>query len=908
MDMKKFICKFVFVFCVVQFIAFNVFTINAATQIGAVAELEVDEEIDCSLVGDLNITAYGKAENLKWSFEPTGGTLSDAWRYTWIDASTKKVLGTSRVLEIDVVDKSMVIVAECTYLDVDGTTVLFHKMYNINITILPEPSCTLNGDLNVAAYRKAENLKWSFEPSGGTPTGWRYSWTDTSTESVLGTAQVFQLASVDKSMVIKADCIYVENEGEKVIFKKSYIITITITAEASCDLSGDKSAYAYVKTENLRWEMIPTGGYTSGWTYVWVEVGTGNILGREKILNLPTYTNQSATDMIVKVRGVATNKGDDGKTVFEKTFDDIVVTIFPTATSELVCNDPLVYQETTQPITCTAKSSGGNSNGWNYKWTYQGGTSTGSTFTIPSFTNTTDEKMTRTAQVEITNQLPGGKVVYKNIKSVDVVVYATPFVITESEYTGFQGYPGEVKLTLGGFETDSKWEFVWEYQGNKTVSTQPTFSFEFPTGETLSPITTNISVTATNKIGDRSLNVRNGIQTLKCVAYSQGKIEKNPIDSTNVYAGSKVVLSVNALGGNPSGWKFAWTDNGKPVGDESNVLNTYISNESNSPTIHTFSVTGTNHINTSSQTTSSSATFEDITIWPICHFPDKFLLYDDCRGCYSDTYAIREGNTFTLKTGDATGGYIVGGVSNNNYLWQLNVKESNKQMMSAPAVLHTTDITQLTGMYPCRLSISNVGPSGKVWDSMSFSHDITIYKRPKTPDYLKVMGNGSACTYVTELHISDDQMIVADYYLVFGYVDQSGISHDAAPIEQEMGTLRWCTFEKDVFSNTSNKFYVYSLWIYEDGSEVTSGKRYVNSVDDLWDGSVFASESRSVPSTDDSGSTTDVQDVEADNFDDVRIYSLDGQLFNDTSHLRPGIYIKVQSNGLEKKSSKFIVK
>ena len=120
--------------------------------------------------------------------------------------------------------------------------------------------------------------------------------------------------------------------------------------------------------------------------------------------------------------------------------------------------------------------------------------------------------------------------------------------------------------------------------------------------------------------------------------------------------------------------------------------------------------------------------------------------------------------------------------------------------------------------------------------------------------------------------LSDDMLSSLGYSFIYGYTDGEGMKHELTTTTQ-----RYCHIDPATYTDSSNRFWAYALWTYEDGSVVSSGLRYLDgSVDENFDASVF---NGTYSQGSRSGSS-------------VAIYTLDGHYMgDDLDRLAPGIYI-----------------
>ncbi len=112
--------------------------------------------------------------------------------------------------------------------------------------------------------------------------------------------------------------------------------------------------------------------------------------------------------------------------------------------------------------------------------------------------------------------------------------------------------------------------------------------------------------------------------------------------------------------------------------------------------------------------------------------------------------------------------------------------------------------------------------------SVSATCTVTVNSRPETPRELLRKGNGSSCTFIAMMGLSDPELSAQGYNFVFGYMDAQAISKVIANT-----TARYCHTNAAVYNNPQNDFWVIAYWTDESGETVWSQRRHLDgTVDD----------------------------------------------------------------------------
>lgn len=347
-------------------------------------------------------------------------------------------------------------------------------------------------------------------------------------------------------------------------------------------------------------------------------------------------------------------------------------------------------------------------------------------------------------------------------------------------------------------------------------------------------------------------------------------------------SGTPVNMAVYAQGGEPAGWSYEWTKNGTTV-SETSELNITAINDTETVIAETYRVKVENEID---KVVILSEVFDFVVqIYPAVELTNDDFEITISTGTGSSNKA-REGNTITLSAATPSGGNPQGW----EYEWtsaQGPIGEG--ETIETIATMSAGESMEVESTN-YEVTVTNYGPEGDTWAQFNTGATIEVYRRPATPLLLLKKGDGASHTFIAMMPISDAQMELLNYYLVYGWTDTDGNENI---IEQT--NLRYCHTEADVYDNTSNRFWVYSVWYYNDGSVVTSGRRYLDgSVDEDFDASTF-----------DGNGVGQGQERKSRS----AVFTIDGHYVgSDLSKLQPGIYIRTSEVAGEVKTQKIYVR
>jgi len=351
-------------------------------------------------------------------------------------------------------------------------------------------------------------------------------------------------------------------------------------------------------------------------------------------------------------------------------------------------------------------------------------------------------------------------------------------------------------------------------------------------------------------------------------AFPRPEINPALTDSTNiiwskdnrvdVYAGGKPENNVNFKynhinDGYPEGWACTWT-----VVDNNNGVDSYITKAtewSYVPTAEAGSEEKTIKVHIENRIGNNKGLVKEyeypIKVWRKTDFPDILKITDkenilrdeNNQFVYDIEGAIKKGREisssdviFQTRDGNHISGVIEsmmhGYIDNNSYKYKWNRIESGaknteveNELTWETDVLYSPDNNSEKGIITLEyeLEMINLGPYGNTWDCKKIPYEIKIYNKPKTPTSIIQKGDGTSHTMTATASISDQDLQGHEYYLVFGYTDEDGKEHDFSSRQQlTPGQVRWSA-QFDNQQQMKNA-YVYAVWKYGDGVEISSGK------------------------------------------------------------------------------------
>ncbi len=826
----------------------------------------------------------------------TSGGNPEGWEYSWkVDGYEKN---TDQIFNYDVVyrdygkyqDTHVITLSAANYAsEVDGKQELYSKNdYSYNVTVYPRPYYkVINGMQEIEVHENGytaqldtiemyvgETVEFSFTTHDGFPNGWTQEWRCLG--KTLGNQSTLQYkAETEGTFNIYAhitNTVTQPDDSQNVWFYRVQKYPIIVhprpiayfaDTHASNDslnvLTGDSITLTVVQ-DNIDYSQLKYTWYKNG-----IKVMTSDTYKYLAELESASEARQDVIKCVV-VGSLVNNPSQKVTLTLERK-----ISVWPLPNVAIDSKGNIEQHIETcggRPMDLSVLHSGGQNDGWSVKWYHGDALLDESEFNLTQLPEnpTNSSVRTDTYRVVVTNTVE--KVVRLEKEMTFIVdVWPKPEAqLVQEEF--IQYYGDSITLTLqatGGYlGADSTWTYTWLFQPLGTaqnpvfVSKKPSINVKVSNPDNGdSNCTYNYYVWVSNKYSDGSLWYRKQHHVV-VHAYSRGKIDAVALekDSVNIYSGHVVKLAAKYMGGYSSGWTFEWTDNGKPM-ENTNSNPLYItfrpvniSNRNKEAELHTYEVHCVNKIddNIGCDTT----IVYERQIWPIAEFSDDITLRDSNRGV-NNPISIREGNRLTLHSDSAKYGYWPSRGDNWLYHWtdkdgKTLFVDNTEGEVTIP-IIHPGENYQATKELRYHLNIKNVGPNKSSWASRNYSKSIKVYTRPKTPKKLQMKGNGTSGTFVVTMeNFRDTDLKYYQYYLIFGYTDNAGQHHDVHSIKQENdGEIRWA-MNGEIPSQYVNNAYVYTLWKYPDGEEITSGMRFMRNdkLDDDWDGSTYDRSTRAV--------------------------------------------------------------
>ncbi len=143
--------------------------------------------------------------------------------------------------------------------------------------------------------------------------------------------------------------------------------------------------------------------------------------------------------------------------------------------------------------------------------------------------------------------------------------------------------------------------------------------------------------------------------------------------------------------------------------------------------------------------------------------------------------------------------------------------------MSADLEIATVEDGLVTGIKEGTTIITATSSNGLTATCM-----VTVYSRPLTPKQLLRKGDGTSCTFVVMMDISDSELTKLGYRFVYGYNDANGQSH---VIEET--PLRYTHTSAEIYNDPSNDFWAFSLLENKDGVLLNSNLRHLDGKEEV---------------------------------------------------------------------------
>lgn len=801
-------------------------------------------------------TRWNNGEEFDFTVNPSGGN-PEAWTYTWavdgenIGTTTPTLNLTASNLSSEAKTHKLVLTAVNSPSGIDKAYT-FTQEYDF--TVYPTPAIVDPMQTKTVVYSgTAVNMSFS---TVGYPDGWEFEWTckkdNESPVEISGKSNTLTVNPINTNVGSSTYTYTVTatNNLDDQVNTRTHTFNIIVWSTPEATLSANIPENV-LSGEEITMPVTLTGGDYTAWNLRWTVDGEevqNSALNSYKFKGTNTQENGSIPSTVtVEIINNPTNIDKPYTSSFSHTF-----LVWPCPTSESIIGTELstcAGRELTLGVTYV----GGQESEWTFAWKLNGKDLSNNGSTLEQkFSNTSSSKRTDTYTLNVVNKVEG-QVRYEETYTYTIDVYPAPET-TQGYQTQDIYYGNNADLYVKpSYGYPQGWNYKWTIEGREDVDlgNASDVKYAVPKSEEDS-YEINVSLTVTNGFGEGEAYEEWYTKTYEYTinAWSRGEIWSTLDLPGNIDTSIETVLTTEqkqGYSGSNGGWTYEWTlfidkdEKGQKQGFDGPSLSISENNYTGKAVYYDWMLVATNKIgNTIGSSTPIHYTY---TLWPEKIVPERFVI---------SNYSISNGSTITLNVDPtaASGGY--------EYTWNYNwTSNGNPIEINKPLIYQEASLDESQSMSQAEivygLTLINPGPYGEDWYNKNFgTQTVTVYNRPSTPTSLQRKGNGTTCTLIVLTDMTDAQLVANDYTFVFGYTDASGVDHAMAPTAE-----RYYRFEKSVYDNASNDFWVYARWSYTNGSVVTSCRRHLSGTVDNFDGSTYDTTGR--------GDNSDLDDIEIDN-------------------------------------------
>lgn len=494
----------------------------------------------------------------------------------------------------------------------------------------------------------------------------------------------------------------------------------------------------------------------------------------------------------------------------------------------------------------SVSSFGGYPTGWKYEWKDEKGNVVSDSVAYTLLCeNTSEYVQERHVTLIVTNEPQDRTDLWWN-QTYDYYAkyYPAPIVEINKDYP--RNIKNGEKVALNVSVLDSKGNSVTDaydlsYSWNNGQSQEASFEYIGENPNNYDGVKVTIKVNCTVQFKGTNSGQSYSRQA-DIIVWPLPKVDFSDISDRVGCGGQSMDFPVHASGGKKDGWSFEWTLNGQQLNVSTGNYYLSLDDVSVERMVDNYKVRVINICD--GELWCDTTRLFNVTVYPTPRTPDDIVIMDENRGVEVST-GIREGNSLILHCDECSGGYPNGW----SYKWMRNnselgtLKDMNETVISGYSGNGKSNDMFLE--YSCAVeNIYNTIP----WVQQTYKKEIRVYRKPQTPTSLRRKGNGTSGTLIATCGMDDASLGINDYYLVFGYRDANGEMHDVSSVSQQnVGEQRWCSvMNSSGYTDGRNNAYVYALWKYSDGVEVTSGLCMESHVEESWDGSTYNGVTRSV--------------------------------------------------------------
>lgn len=764
---------------------------------------------------ELSIIANGGASN-GWTYEwSTEGIVQDEEHP---EKATFSIHNTSNEKESHQVS---VIVTN----KVDNVELYSPKTFTFTINVYPKPEVQKNPDDDIVYIWINDTKQLEIETNGGNPNGWTYEWIGSDCTEHDFTYEAGASAITDNVKVHIKNKSVSDDDPQTWWYDEIKTFTVQVYYFRAWQSNNDSIINVIYGRDGH--EGMPLAISCEGegeWSFSW----SGNdVSGNESTYYYVTEDHGNNPE-IMKSDTVTV---DISYTLGSKVFNDkkhFVVNTYPAVSAIGEIDGNKTWQKDAiigENITLGIETTGGNPDGWTYKWNNKNETSD-SEFIFPC----EEEMYPVRIPVIILNRGSDGDLMFSEEHEFLINIWPQPIVSAHAEYneaTITECFAGD-EITLVGSAQGGKgdWTCQWlNTEGSILNDHNMEAVFMVPSFTATSPVTYTISFQAINELTSvtRELNLK---------AYMRGSVEKKPLSQTDFLADDEIKLESDIINGYPNGWTYVWT---RTWIDENGTSHTETLNGSNSKDLRTTAKTA--HGYTVEQTYTLTATNSignnigsiitldyNVNVWPEIILPNELVVKNENHEMQGNQ--VREGNKYYVSVDNvATGGYL----NIWHYQWSGDASGESAEIEGNSTM--TTGNSMSTENKNYRVLVSQNGPNNVDWVDEIYTKEVMIYRRPITPIELIRKGNGQSHTLIVKDSGTglDDESLFSDTYdytYRFGY-EENGVTHLSEPVNR-----RYYQMRQEDFNKSDGNIWAIAEWHYADGSNVTSGRISVSGTKD----------------------------------------------------------------------------
>lgn len=787
---------------------------------------------------EINIVDGGEPAQL--SIEALGGARN-GWVYEWssegITQDTEHPERATFTVHNSTNDKQSYQVSVTVYNKVDNVELYPAKVFTFNINVYPKLEVQKKPNDDIVYIWVNDSQKLEIVSTGGNPNGWSYEWIgkDCKENNYTYNAGANPLTETI-SVRVKNKSV---SEDDPQLWWYDDIKTFTVEVYNFRAWHADNDSIINVIYGHDGDQGVPLSISYQGegdWSFRW---SGNNVSGSGSTYYYVTKNHGSNPE---KMRTDIVTVDVTYKTGSKEYKDTkhFTVNIFPAVSFVGVIDNAETWQKDVivgETVKLGIEVEGGNPNRWYYKWNNDKETSDNEYEYVCN-----EEQYPDKVIVTMINRGTDGDLMYNEDTEFSIYVWPKPQVSAHAEYnnaTITECFAGDA-ITLVGSAQGGKgdWTCQWTAtEGTITNDYSMITTYRVPNNASTNPTTYSITYRAFNELATETRYV-----SLK--AYKRGSIVKKSLNQTDYPSGAEIKLESEKTDGYPNGWTYVWTrtwrdKNGNshtetlPNSNSKDLITTAVTTQGDALE-QVYTLTATNKIgdNVGYSNTLSYA----VNIWPEISMPNELVVYNQDHELQGNK--VREGNIYYVSVDNkASGGY------QNSWYYQWSgdgygssYEIQGNSMMPSGKTKSTADRTYTVNVF-------QIGPNSSDWANETFTENVTVYRRPITPNGLVRKGGGQSHTIIVKdsgTGLDDESLFntTYDYTYRFGY-EENGVTHLSDPVNRRYFQLR-----QEDYNKSDGNIWAVAEWHYDDGSYVTSGRINVSGAkDEVFDFSEYTNSS-----------------------------------------------------------------